>query len=147
MQAWLAEHYLWIKALHLMAVIPWMAGMLYLPRLYVYHCATVPCSADSESFKTMERKLLRGIVNPAMAATWILGLTLAWTGDLWAQGWLHAKLFLLLLLSGMHGMFARWRKDFAADRNTRPARFYRIMNEVPALLMIGIIILAVVKPF
>jgi protoporphyrinogen IX oxidase len=147
MQAWLAENYPWIKALHLIAVISWMAGMLYLPRLYVYHCETTPGSAESERFKVMERKLLRAIVNPAMIATWILGLSLAWAGDLWGQGWLHAKLALLILLSGLHGMFARWRRDFAADRNTRPARFYRIMNEMPALLMVGIVILAVVKPF
>jgi putative membrane protein len=147
MQAWLAESHLWIKALHIIAVIAWMAGMLYLPRLYVYHCETVPGSAESERFKVMERRLLRAIVNPAMIAAWILGLALAWGGELWGQGWLHAKLALLVLMQIVHALFSRWRRDFAADRNRRPARFYRMMNEVPTLLLIGIVILAVVKPF
>ena len=147
MQAWLADGYLWIKALHIIALIAWMAGMLYLPRLYVYHCETEPGSAESERFKLMERRLLRLIVNPAMIATWIFGLTLAWAGELWSQGWLHAKLTLLVLMQIVHACFSRWRRDFAADRNRRPARFYRIMNEVPTLLLIGIVILAVVKPF
>ena len=147
MQAWLAENYSWIKALHLIAVISWMAGMLYLPRLYVYHCETTPGSAESERFKVMERRLLRAIVNPAMIATWILGLSLAWSQDLWSQGWLHAKLALLVAMQVMHALFSRWRRDFAADRNTRPARVYRIANEIPNLLMIAIVILAVVKPF
>jgi putative membrane protein len=147
MQAWLADGYLWIKALHIIALIAWMAGMLYLPRLYVYHCETEPGSAESERFKLMERRLLRLIVNPAMIATWIFGLALAWAGELWSQGWLHAKLTLLVLMQIVHACFSRWRRDFAADRNRRPARFYRIMNEVPTLLLIGIVILAVVKPF
>jgi putative membrane protein len=147
MQAWLAESYPWIKALHIIAMVSWMAGMLYLPRLYVYHCETTPGAPDSERFKVMERRLLRGIINPAMIATWIFGLLLAWGGDLWDQEWLHAKLALVLAMTTLHGFYARWRRDFAADRNTRSARFYRIMNEVPALLLAGIVILAVVKPF
>ena len=122
MQAWLADHYLWIKALHIFAMVAWMAGMLYLPRLYAYHCETTPGAADSERFKVMERRLLRGIVNPSMIATIALGLLLAWGGDLWSQPWLHAKLVLVVALGALHGMYARWRKDFEADRNTRPAR-------------------------
>lgn len=141
--------YFWIKAFHVIAVIAWMAGMLYLPRLYVYHCEAAPGSPESERFKLMERKLLRAIINPAMIAVWLLGVTLALTpaSGGFAQPWLHAKLFLVVILSAMHGLFARWRKDFAKDGNTHSQAFYRIMNEVPAVLMIGIVILAVVKPF
>jgi putative membrane protein len=139
--------YLWIKAFHVIAMIAWMAGMLYLPRLFVYHAAVEPGSAQSETFKLMERRLLRLIVNPAMIATWLLGLWLAWKGGWFAAPWLHAKLTLVILLSGLHGMFARWVKDFAADRNRRSARFYRIANEIPTVLLIAIVIFAVVKPF
>jgi putative membrane protein len=139
--------YDWLKAFHLIAVIAWMAGMLYLPRLFVYHCETAPGSRQSETFKTMERRLLKAIINPALVATWGLGLWLAWTGGWLTAGWLHAKLALVLILSGVHGLFARWVKDFAADRNRHSAAFYRIVNEVPTLLMVGIVILAIVKPF
>jgi putative membrane protein len=139
--------YDWLKAFHLIAVIAWMAGMLYLPRLFVYHCETAPGSRQSETFKTMERRLLKAIINPAMVATWGLGLWLAWTGGWLTAGWLHAKLALVLILSGVHGLFARWVKDFTADRNRHSAAFYRIVNEVPTLLMVGIVILAIVKPF
>ncbi len=139
--------YPWIKAFHLIAGISWMAGMLYLPRLFVYHCAAEPGSQQSETFKVMERRLLRAIINPAMIATWVLGLWLAWSAGWWASGWFHAKLVLLVALSGVHGLLARWMKDFAADRNRRSAKFYRLVNELPTLLMIGIVILAIVKPF
>ena len=139
--------YEWIKALHIIAVIAWMAGMLYLPRLFVYHCDAEPGSKQSETFKTMERRLLRAIINPAMIVTWLAGLYLALSGHWFSAGWLHGKLLLVLLLSGVHGFFARCVKDFAADRNHRSQRFYRIINEVPTLLMIGIVILVVVKPF
>jgi putative membrane protein len=139
--------YDWLKAFHLIAVIAWMAGMLYLPRLFVYHCEAEPGSPQSETFKSMERRLLKAIINPAMIATWGFGLWLAWTGGWLTAGWLHAKLALVLILSGVHGFFARWVKDFAADRNRHSAAFYRIVNEVPTLLMIGIVILAIVKPF
>jgi len=139
--------YLWIKAFHLIAVIAWMAGMLYLPRLLVYHAEAQPGSKQSETFKVMERRLLKAIINPAMMATWALGLWLVWAGGFWASGWFHAKLALVLAMSAMHGLFARWVKDFAADRNQRPPKFYRWMNEVPTLLMIGIVILVMVKPF
>jgi putative membrane protein len=139
--------YLWLKAAHVIAVIAWMAGMLYLPRLFVYHCAAEPGSAQSETFKVMERRLLRAIINPAMIATWVFGLWLAWEGGFFRAGWLHGKLALVLALSAVHGLFARWVKDFAADRNPRSAKFYRIVNEVPTLMMIGIVILVILKPF
>jgi putative membrane protein len=148
MTLWLIEAYLWIKALHIVAVIAWMAGMLYLPRLYVYHCGTPAGSEASEMLKLMERRLLRAIVNPAMLASLVLGgLLLATPGAVdWSAGWIHGKLALVVVLLALHGLFARWRRDFAADRNVRPARFYRVANEVPTLLMIGIVVLAVVKP-
>jgi len=144
--------YEWIKAFHIIAVIAWMAGMLYLPRLFVYHCGAEKGSVQSETFKVMERRLLRVIINPAMIATWVLGLWLAWEGPdsrygWFASGWFHGKLVLVIALSAVHGMLARWTKEFAADSNRHSAVFYRIINEVPTMLMIGIVILAVVKPF
>ena len=139
--------YLWIKAFHVVAVIAWMAGMLYLPRLFVYHCDAEKGSVQSETFKVMERRLLKAIINPAMIVAWVLGLYLAWDGGWFRSGWLHGKLALVLVMSAVHGLYARWVRDFAADRNTRTARFYRVWNEVPALLLIGIVILVVVKPF
>jgi protoporphyrinogen IX oxidase len=139
--------YLWLKAFHIIAVISWMAGMLYLPRLFVYHCAAAPGSPQSETFKVMERRLLRLIINPAMILTWVLGLWLAWNASLWHAGWLHAKIALVVVMSAVHGLFARWVKDFAADRNTLSPRFYRMVNEVPTILMIAIVVLVVVKPF
>lgn len=139
--------YDWIKAFHIIAVIAWMAGMLYLPRLFVYHCEAEAGSKQSETFKVMERRLLRAIINPAMVASWALGLWLAWNGGWFAAPWFHAKLALVLALSGTHGFLASAVRAFAEDRNTRPQRFYRIINEVPTLFMIGIVILVVVKPF
>jgi putative membrane protein len=139
--------YDWLKAFHVIAVIAWMAGMLYLPRLFVYHCEAEAGSKQSETFKVMERRLLRAIINPAMIAAWLFGLTLAYEGGWFAAHWLQAKLALVLILSGIHGLLARWVRDFAADRNRNSQRFYRIINEIPAVLMIGIVILAVVKPF
>ncbi|HET7334026.1 MAG TPA: protoporphyrinogen oxidase HemJ [Rhizomicrobium sp.] len=138
---------LWVKAFHVIAVIAWMAGMLYLPRLFVYHTETVPGSAESERFKLMEYRLLKLIINPAMIATWVLGLTLVWlTGD-YVAGWFQVKFVLVLVMSGVHGYFATTVKRFARDANTKPARFFRMLNEVPTVLMIIIVILAVVKPF
>ena len=137
----------WIKAFHVIAVIAWMSGMLYLPRLFVYHTQSKVGSESSERFKVMERKLLRGIVNPAMIAVWILGPLLAWLTGTYLDLWLQMKVVLVIGMSGMHGFFARCVKDFAADRNTRSARFYRIANEVPALLMVFIVILVIVQPF
>ena len=139
--------YEWIKALHVIAVIAWMAGMLYLPRLFVYHCEAEAGSKQSETFKVMERRLLKAIINPAMVVTWLAGLYLAWAGHLFSAGWFHGKLLLVVLLSGVHGFFARCVKDFAADRNARSQIFYRFINEVPTILMIGIVILVIVKPF
>ncbi len=139
--------YLWLKAFHVIAVIAWMAGMLYLPRLFVYHADVAPGSPQSEIFKVMERRLLKAIINPAMIATWLLGLWLVWEGGFARSGWLHAKIALVLVLSALHGLFARWVKDFAADRNTRSAKFYRIINEIPTLIMIVVVILVIVKPF
>lgn len=143
----MATIYPWLKAFHVIAVIAWMAGMLYLPRLFVYHCAAEKGSVQSETFKLMERRLLRGIINPAMIATWVLGLTLAWTGHWFDSGWLQAKLALVLLLSALHGLFARWVKAFGRDTNPHSQKFYRIINEIPAVIMIFIVILVVVKPF
>ena len=139
--------YEWIKALHVIAVISWMAGMLYLPRLFVYHCEAEIGSRQSETFKIMERRLLKAIINPAMTITWLAGLYLAWSGHWFASGWLHVKLALVLALSAVHGFFSRWCKDFAADRRRKSAKFFRVLNEVPTVLLILIVILVVVKPF
>ncbi|HSR73100.1 MAG TPA: protoporphyrinogen oxidase HemJ [Kiloniellales bacterium] len=147
MAGFLGEGYLWVKALHIISVIAWMAGMLYLPRLYVYHCAAEPGSAQSETFKVMERRLLRAIINPAMIASWVFGLLLVADLDLWTEPWMHAKFALLLGMQLAHAAFARWRREFAADRPRRSTRLYRIANEVPTALMIGIVILVVVRPF
>ena len=136
-----------LKAFHVIAAIAWMAGMLYLPRLFVYHCEAEVGSKQSETFKVMERRLLRAIINPAMVATWALGLWLAWDQGYFRAPWLHIKLLLVLAMSATHGLFSRWVRDFAADRNAHSQRFYRLMNEVPTLLMIGIVILVIVKPF
>ena len=139
--------YPWIKAGHVVALIAWMAAMLYLPRLFVYH-AGLPAGSQvqSETFKVMERRLLKAIMTPAMIATWVLGLTLAWQSGYYAAPWLQAKFALVVAMSGLHGWFARMVKDFAADRNRRGHKIYRVVNEAPTLLMIVIVILAVVKP-
>jgi putative membrane protein len=144
--------YEWVKAFHIIAVIAWVAGMLYLPRLFVYHCVAEKGSVQSETFKIMERRLLRIIINPAMIATWLLGLWLAWHGPdshygWFESGWLEAKLALVVALSALQGFAARWVRDFAADRNRHSQRFFRLINEIPAILMAAIVILAVVKPF
>jgi len=145
---WLIPYFPWIKALHIVSVIAWMAGMLYLPRLYVYHCGAAPRSEMSETFKVMERRLLRAIINPAMIAAFLFGGALLATPGaiVWTAWWVYAKLALVLAMTAMHGLLARWRKDFEADRNTRPARFYRIANEVPTVLMIAIVFLVVIRP-
>ena len=139
--------YEWIKALHVIAVISWMAGMLYLPRLFVYHCEAEAGSKQSETFKVMERRLLTAIINPAMIVTWLAGLYLVWAGHWYLSGWFHVKLLLVLVMSAVHGFFVRVVRAFAADRNPYSQRFYRIINEVPTILMIGIVILVIVKPF
>ena len=141
--------YLWIKALHIISVIAWMAGLLYLPRLFVYHTDAEPGSELSETLKIMERRLLKYIMNPAMLSSLLFGglMLLTFDRDSWIQGWLHGKLGLVVLLLVSHMAMGRWRRDFAQDRNARSQKFYRIANEVPAVLMIGIVILAVAKPF
>ena len=136
-----------LKSLHIISVIAWMAGLLYLPRLFVYHAAVEKGSVQSETFKTMERRLMRAIMNPAMIATWVFGLLLTWQGAWWHAGWWHAKFALVCGLTVVHHLYSLWRKDFAADRNMRPARFYRWWNEVPTLLMIAIVFLVVLKAF
>lgn len=139
--------YLWLKAFHIIAVISWMAGMLYLPRLFVYHCEAEPSSKQSETFKTMERRLLNAIMTPAMAVTWILGIVMLIQGHWLGAGWFHLKFALVIAMSAMHGLFSRYVADFARDRNRHSQKFFRIVNEIPTLLMIAIVILAVVKPF
>lgn len=141
------DAYDWIKALHVIAVISWMAGMLYLPRLFVYHADAASGSEKSETFKVMERRLLRAIINPAMIVTWAAGLWLAWHGFAFKGGWLHAKLAFVLMLSGVHGYLSAAVRKFAEDRNEKPARHWRIVNEIPTLLMIAIVVLVIVKPF
>lgn len=137
--------YDWIKVVHVLSIITWMAGLFYLPRLYVYHAETTPGSEQSETFKVMERRLLKGIMNPSILVVFATGLILftAWP----TSGWMHAKLLLVVLMAACHGAYALWRKDFEADRNTRSHKFYRVANEVPTLLLIAIIILVILKPF
>jgi protoporphyrinogen IX oxidase len=146
---WLAHFYPWTKALHIISVIAWMAGLLYLPRLFVYHCDAPKGSVQSETFKQMERRLLRGIMNPAMGGAYVFGIMLLLTPGIvdWSAAWIYLKLLLVLVLTGYHHALGNWRKAFAADSNSRPARFYRLANEVPTVLMIGIVILIVVRPF
>ncbi len=139
--------YLWLKAFHLIAVIAWMAGMLYLPRLFVYHASAKPGSEQSETFKVMEQRLLKFIMVPAMAVTWILGIILVIYGQFLFAGWFMAKFALVLAMSILHGLFSHWAHEFRFDRNTRPPKFYRIANEIPTVILIVIVILAVVKPF
>ena len=145
----LAGVYPWIKAFHVISLIAWMAGMFYLPRLYVYHCAVPVGSAESERMKLMERRLLKQIMNPAMIATFVFGILLVLTPGAvdWHAGWWHAKLTAVLAMGGLHGAFSAWRKAFLHDRNRRSARFYRIANEVPTVLMVFIVIMVIVKPF
>ena len=146
MQDW-TRYYDWVKALHVIAVISWMAGMLYLPRLFVYHCAAERGSVLSETFKVMERRLLKMIINPAMIVTWLAGLYLVWAGGWMTAGWFHAKLALVLIMSGVHGFFSSCVRAFSEDRNRRSQKFYRVLNEAPTILMIAIVILVIIKPF
>jgi len=139
--------YLWLKAFHIIAVVAWLAGMLYLPRLFVYHCDADVGSIQSETFKVMERRLLKAIINPAMIAAWLLGLWLAWQGGWFKAPWLHVKLALVIGMSGVHGILSKYVREFAADRRRKSQKFFRILNEVPTVLMILIVVLVVVKPF
>ena len=145
----LVAAYPWIKSLHVISVIAWMAGLLYLPRLFVYHADAAPGSEASETFKVMERKLLRAIMNPAMVAAFVFGgLLLATPGVVdWGAAWIWIKLAAVAALAVAHHVYARWRKDFAADANTRPAKTYRMVNEVPAVLMVIIVVMIIVRPF
>ncbi|MET0193524.1 MAG: protoporphyrinogen oxidase HemJ [Hyphomicrobiaceae bacterium] len=138
---------LWLKALHIVAVISWMAGLLYLPRLFVYHCEAEPGSKQSETFKVMEQRLFRLIMNPAMLVVWVTGPLLAWQMGVMHDRWLAAKFVFVILMSGFHHALGRWRTAFAEDRNPHPAKYFRIANEVPTLLMVAIVVLVVVKPF
>ena len=145
----MGDYYEWFKALHVISVMAWMAGMLYLPRLYVYHADAEIGSDKSETFKIMERRLLRAITNPAMIASFIFGgLMLATPGAIdWSMGWIWVKIAMIVAMSGIHGLLARWRRDFEADRNVRPAKFYRMWNEAPTIPLIVIVIMVIVKPF
>jgi putative membrane protein len=141
-------HYglLWLKVLHIVAIIAWMAGMFYLPRLFVYHADAEENSDQDRTFMVMEQRLMRAIMLPALVVTWVSGLSLAFYGGFLGQGWLHGKLLLVIVLTGLHGFFGRVRKDFAQHANRRSATFYRVVNELPTLLLIGIVILVVLKP-
>ena len=143
----MADYYLVMKALHIIAVIAWMAGLLYLPRLFVYHAETAKDSPTYAVFNVMERRLLRYIMNPAMICSFILGILLIMATDAMTQGWLHTKLLLVLIMAGLHGRMAWHRKQFAAHTNTYSGRYFRVLNEAPTLLMIIIVFLAVLKPF
>ncbi|WP_338665663.1 protoporphyrinogen oxidase HemJ [Pararoseomonas sp. SCSIO 73927] len=146
---WLINLYPWTKALHLIAVVAWMAGMFYLPRLFVYHSAAPAGGEPSETFKVMERRLLRAIINPAMAATWLLGITLVLTPGVidWSQGWWHVKLLAVLLMSGFHGHLSAARKRFERDERPKSERYWRIANEVPTILLAVIVVMVIVRPF
>lgn len=141
--------YLWFKALHVISMVAWMAALLYLPRLFVYHAGVTPGSATAETFKVMERRLDRAIMTPAMIATYVFGILLALVPGVVSveSWWFYAKLLLVAALTVIHFLLGRWRREFAADNNRRPAVFYRVVNEIPTLLLIGIVILVVVKPF
>jgi putative membrane protein len=141
--------YPWFKAFHIISMVAWMAGMFYLPRLFVYHCETIPGSTDSERFKVMEWRLMKQIINPAMIATFVFGVLLALTPGVidWTAGWWYVKLAAVLLMTGLHGAMSKWRREFMEDRNTRSQKFYRIANEVPTVLLMIIVIMVIVRPF
>ncbi len=145
---WLAVLYPWTKAFHVISMVAWMAGMFYLPRLFVYHCELQPGSAESERFKVMEYRLLRQIINPAMIATWTFGVMLVLTPGIvdWSAPWWYVKLTAVLLMSGFHGAMSKWRRLFMEDRNTKSHRFYRMANEVPTMLLVAIVIMVIVRP-
>jgi putative membrane protein len=141
------EWYLVIKTIHIIAIISWMAGLLYLPRLYVYHTQAEPEGELDETLKIMERRLLKGIMNPAMIITFITGIFLITMLDLSQSGWFHMKVLLLVGLAASHGMMSVYRKKFFKGENVKSQRYFRFFNEVPTVLMIGIVTLAVIKPF
>jgi putative membrane protein len=141
------DMYLWIKVVHVLAVIAWMAGMLYLPRLFVYHAQVEPGSQLAETFAVMEKRLMRLIMLPAILVTWAAGLALAVEGHWFSSPWLHGKLFLVILMSVLHGYFGPLRRSLAEGKNTHSPRYFKVLNEVPTVLLIGIVILVIVKPF
>lgn len=141
------DGYLWLKALHVISIIAWMAGLVYLPRLFVYHTMQKAGSDASETFKTMERKLLKMIMTPSMISSWIFGLIVAVQIDAFSDPWFHVKLLMVVGMTAFHMMLGKWRKDFEADQNEKTERFYRLVNEVPTVLMIIIVIMVIVKPF
>jgi putative membrane protein len=147
--AWLSGSYPWIKSLHIVSMVAWMAGLLYLPRLFVYHSMALPGSDSSETFKIMERRLERGIMTPAMLATWVFGIMLVGIPGVvdWQMGWIWAKLAIVIGLTVFHFLLARWRVAFSADQNRHRTRFFRVINELPTLALIAIVVLVVVKPF
>jgi len=149
MADWLVAAYPWLKTLHIIAVISWMAALLYLPRLFVYHCTVLPGSETSETFKIMERRLSKAIMNPAMTVATASGLAIVLTPGYLASttGWIWLKLALAAILLATHYFLLTCRNAFATDTNQRPEKFYRLINELPTLLMIGIVILVVVRPF
>ena len=149
MSNFLSDYYLWFKAFHIISVISWMAGLLYLPRLFVYHAVVDNGSAQSETFKIMERRLMKAIMTPAMISTWLFGLCILFSGvvSLSGSGWLHVKLLFVVILSGFHMYLAKLIKVFARDENQKSQKFYRYLNEVPTVIMIVVVILAIVKPF
>lgn len=139
--------YLWVKALHVVSMVAWMAGMLYLPRLFVYHVEAGPASPQAKTFAVMEQRLLRLIMNPALVAVWLTGLWLVYAGEHWREGWLHAKVGLVVVMSGVHGLLSGSRRRLAAGTDRRSATFYRVLNEGPTVLLIAIVVLVIVKPF
>jgi protoporphyrinogen IX oxidase len=141
--------YLWLKALHIVSVIAWMAALLYLPRLFVYHAAAPPGSDRSEVFKVMERRLERAIMTPAMLATYVFGVSLAALPGIvdWHRGWIWAKLALVIGMTVFHALLMIWRRAFAADRNRHSPRFFRVANEIPSVLIVAIVFLVVLRPF
>ena len=147
--AWLSDWYLWILSGHIISIIAWMAGMFYLPRLFVYHAEAEVGSDKSETFKVMERRLLGAVMNPVLASAWVFGILLALTPSVvdWAMGWPWIKATLVLAMSGLHGLLSQWRRRFASDRNIHTARFYRQINEVPTVMVVVIIVMVVTKPF
>jgi putative membrane protein len=149
MVEWLGDAHAWLKALHIISVIAWMAGLLYLPRLFAYHADSPPGSAQAETFEIMERRLLRAIMNPAMIATYVFGISLLFVPGVvdWSDGWIYAKFVFVALLTILHHVFSLWRKRFARGGNKRPAKFYKAVNEIPTVLMIGIVVMVVVRPF
>lgn len=154
MENFFSEYYLWFKSIHIIAMVAWMAGMFYLPRLFVYHCAAPKGSEMSETFKVMERRLLRLIINPALILTWIMGGLMIWivvglweNTDLLSNGWFHVKMTAVLVLMAVHGMLARHRKQFERDANVHSAKYYRILNEVPTVLLVIIIFMVILRPF